>query len=286
MAKNQGQGGGGQQNQLFGTAWMQKFCAVEWLEFCDKSDAHVEAADLAARQSIQDVRRELSATGHGIVTAVNTCKMHVDQLEAVGQVDILVGNDLKDLLDKLKKRSIEDRKNREQAHAAQEKKSKAVTTGEATKFNQALTCLIEVERQPMEVWINALSPVDRAQFIKSIAAMSPEQANRAIRDIADCMDDNARTDRARANALTGQQEASILALALLSLGKDDQQAADRIEQHFTGLYQSNSDQHASLIAHLSLFDEQVDLVALLKELAKAIDLNAFLQKCRNRNLTA
>lgn len=284
MARTQNQGGGGQQNQLFGTAWMQKFCGIEWLEFCDKSDAHVEAADLAARESAQDVRKELSQTGHGIVTAVNACKTHADQLEASGQIDSAVGSDLKGLLDKLKERALADKKSRDKEKTAKDKKSKAATAGETTKFHLALTCLIRIEREPMEAWLNNLPPAERMQFIKAIAAMSPEQASRAIRDIAGCMTDIERGNRARANNLIGQQEESILALALQDLAGADQALAESVEQRLDELHAYDVDQHTHLVTQFSLFDERDELVAILKTLASANDLTVFLQRCRNRNL--
>ena len=284
MARNQSQGGGGQQNQLFGAAWMQKFCAVEWLAFCDKSDQHVEAADLAARESGQDVRKELGPTGHGIVTAVNACKTHVDQLEASGQVDASVSADLKGLLDKLKECAVEDKKRREQERAAKDKKSKTVTSGEATKFHHAISCLIEIERRPTEAWLNSLHPTDRAQFIKAIAAMSPEQARRAIRDIANCADDNARMGRAQSDELIGQQEPSLLALALMDVARDDPSVAHRVEQHLDEAHRNDARQHAALITQLMLFDERSEVAAVLKNLGNALTFAEFMQKCRNRSM--
>lgn len=157
-------------------------------------------------------------------------------------------------------------------------------TGEATKFHQAMSCLIEIERRPVEAWVNSLTAIERSRFVKSIAAMSPEQASRAVRDIANCADDNARMDRARADELIGGQEPSILALALLDVSKDDQAMTDRLEQHFNELYQNDAQQYTSLVAQLMLFDERNEIAAVLKDLGKTITLDAFLQKCRNRGL--
>lgn len=274
----QNQGG---QNPLFGTAWMQRLCPVEWLEFCDKSQAHVDAVDLAGKEAAQDIRKELSPAGHGITQAINVCKDHVDQIESSGQIDSTVAADLRTLLDKLKERALEDRKNKAKGEG---KKSKATTPEETAKLHMAMTGLIEIERRPVEAWVSGLSTKDRARLIKAIVAMSPAQAVKALQDLAICTTDDEKTARARANALIGQEEPSILALALLDLAKDDQPATDQVEAYFAELRQSDAAQYASLIDQLALFDDRADVVEVLKVLGKTTDFDAFSQKCRNRHL--
>lgn len=108
--QGQQQRGQQQQNPLFGSAWMQKFCQVEWSDFCDKSPEHGTAVTTVGRESNADVKRELSPAGMGIVQAINLCKGHVDRLAANGEIDGSAAADLHSLLDALKKRAKEEQK--------------------------------------------------------------------------------------------------------------------------------------------------------------------------------